>query len=108
MVDIDGAALSARNAEVPPRLLLDGLGPGCGPSMLKGYGCPNMTAVELIRSGVADVFVETTATSTLGGEPDLTHITEALERRMHVITHHRVQEAACADVGQAATIGPRP
>lgn len=85
-VDIDGAAVAPRGAEVPPSLLLEKLDPGIGPSSLEGYGCRGMKALDLIHAGVADVLVETTPTSIRDGEPGLTHITQALGHRMHVIT----------------------
>jgi homoserine dehydrogenase len=50
---------------------------------------PDWDAIEMIRSSPADVVVEMSYTDLKTGEPSATYITEALERKKHVITTNK-------------------
>jgi homoserine dehydrogenase len=55
---------------------------------IKKYGSSknNLSGVDLIKSLDADVLVETTASNYKDAEPGMTHITEAMKHRLHVIS----------------------
>src|ERR1051325_5987504 len=52
-------------------------------------GAAGMTEGEFIRSVEADVFVELTLTNLKDGEPGLSSIRSALNRKMHVVTANK-------------------
>lgn len=55
---------------------------------VKGYAKTknNMSGVEMIKNIDADVLIETTASNYKDAEPGMTHITNAMKRKMHVIS----------------------
>jgi homoserine dehydrogenase len=50
---------------------------------------PDWDAMEMIRSSPADAVIEMSFTDLLTGEPSTTYITEALERKKHVVTTNK-------------------
>jgi homoserine dehydrogenase len=51
-----------------------------------GAGRPGLSGVDAIRSGLADVLVETTPTNFVDGEPGLAHFRAAIGSGLHIVT----------------------
>lgn len=55
----------------------------------KHFGRPQLSALDVIERGDADVLVEVSPTNLKDGEPALSHIREALKHQLHVITANK-------------------
>lgn len=83
-VDIGGAAL--RKEGLPLRELQGHLQNGGRVENTPSFGKKGYSGKEALSAGLGDLLVETTPTNIKDGEPGLTHIRTALEKRLHVVT----------------------
>ena len=66
------------------------------------------TGLELVRRAKADILVEASPTNIVDGEPGLSHIRTALERRMHVVSANKGPLVVAFAEGERlrAAVGP--
>ena len=84
IADIGGCAVDPDGLAVGD--VIRHVGTGAAIETCPGVGRPGMTGVEAIRSGIADILVETTPTNFVDGEPGLTHFRAAIDSGLHVVT----------------------
>ncbi len=85
--DSSGGAEYYRGLEIQTILDLKRSGKGIAAYLMHGRGEIGM--VETVRSAEADVLVENTLTNLTDGEPGLSTMREALERKMHIATANK-------------------
>jgi homoserine dehydrogenase len=85
--DTSGGAEYFKALDIPTILELKASGKGIAAYPTHGRGEMNM--VEVVRSCHADVVVENTLTNLKDGEPGLSTMREALQRKMHVVTANK-------------------
>ncbi len=85
--DSSGGAEYYRGLEIQTILDLKRSGKGIAAYPMHGRGEIGM--VETVRSAEADVLVENTLTNLTDGEPGLSTMREALERKMHIATANK-------------------
>ncbi len=83
-VDIGGAALAKEG--LPLKDLQAHLQSGERVENTPSFGKKGYSGKEALSAGLGDLLVETTPTNIKDGEPGLTHIRTALEKRLHVVT----------------------
>ena len=88
VVDIGGAAVAAADGLPPDRLAETAEGKTPIESMAD-FGRPGVGAVDVLGTIAADVWVETTPTNLVDGEPARTHLAGALARGLEVITANK-------------------
>ncbi|MBI4674999.1 MAG: homoserine dehydrogenase [Chloroflexi bacterium] len=85
--DTSGGAEYFKALDIPIILALKQSGKGMAAYPTHGRG--EMDMVELVRSCNADVLVENTLTNLKDGEPGLSTMREALQRKMHIATANK-------------------
>lgn len=87
IADIDGAVISPRG--LSPEKLDEIKKRGYPISKDPNFGCPGISALDVIESVEAEVVVEVTPVNIKNAEPALSHITKAFKTGKHVVTTNK-------------------
>ena len=90
VVDIGGAAVEqGQDAPLPLPELLEWVSGGNAIEQVARWGRPGLTAEGVLQELSPDVWIETTPTNIVDGEPAYTHIKAALARAAHVVSANK-------------------